>query len=236
MLESDDMALSGTSAVTGPNIKLFTTSAARPISIGAAVGGSLSLEEGELQRLTSSGTVTIGEDTVHTGGINIGGGVDLSGGSFDLTLATDGNGIDAGATKTINVTGQTLTLDAKGGIGTTNAISFTAAKISAVNKNTGTKLMLAPTGSITLGGAGATIDQQVSGGFDRRQRRWRHYGGRQRDGVGRWRLDDHAAVNGDHHRYGGRGHDRRRDGSDVDHNRLHGCRHQRYRCPQLGGR
>ena len=159
------MNLAGSLASALVGINVFTFAADQGIAIGAAAAGELSLVESELKVLASSGLVTIGEDGVHTAGIDIDGAVDLSAENYDLTLVTDGGGIDdTGGGNTIDVTGETLTLDAQGGIGNTKAISFTSTNISATNAMSGTELKLAPTGNITLGVAATVIDQQVMNG------------------------------------------------------------------------
>ena len=164
-LRSDEMNLAGSLASALVGINVFTFAADQGIAIGAAAAGELSLVESELKVLASSGLVTIGEDGVHTAGIDIDGAVDLSAENYDLTLVTDGGGIDdTGGGNTIDVTGETLTLDAQGGIGNTKAISFTSTNISATNAMSGTELKLAPTGNITLGVAATVIDQQVMNG------------------------------------------------------------------------
>ena len=167
-LRTDSVSLA--SSVTGQNINLFTETAGRAITLGKAVGSTLSLTQAALQQLAtpSGGTVTVGETTVHTGGITVSGDVDLSGENFHLTLNSDGalgTGIDdSEGDKTITLNAKTLTLSAQGGIGATNAIKFDAATVSAVNSGTGMELKLAPTGDITLGSASTKIDQNVSGG------------------------------------------------------------------------
>ena len=168
----------------------------------------MSLTQAALQQLAtpSGGTVTVGETTVHTGGITVSGDVDLSGENFHLTLNSDGalgTGIDdSEGDKTITLNAKTLTLSAQGGIGATNAIKFDAATVSAVNSGTGMELKLAPTGDITLGSASTKIDQNVSGGSIRCDRGRQNHGGGRRGGDGR--RHDHAGRDGDDQRHVGR--------------------------------
>ena len=132
IIRADDMEFGTTSSVSGANINLYTQTAAAGFLLGdnTDAADQVELAEAELQALSSSGIVTIGEDTVNTGDIIFGGAVDLSGASFSLTLATEGkidNTLAAGNTLSLD-NGGLLTLDALN-VGATNPLETVAANL-----------------------------------------------------------------------------------------------------------
>ena len=163
---------SGTSTLTGNNIEISPYTNSNSIVIGSNVTGTtdvsyipMQLNSAELAMLNSAGTVTIG-GVGYTGNVNMGQtAVNLSAENFDFTVTTTGTIDDiTGTANSLSLnTGHLLTLNAGAGIGNTNAITFTADSVSAINTTSGS-LALAPTGNITLGGGANTIEQQAPNG------------------------------------------------------------------------
>ena len=159
------------SVITGTDISIATGTSTRGIVLGSSSTGlldpasnisteSLHFNAAELAMLNASGTVIIGGG-VYEGNIDVGANALTV--SSNLTIETTGSIDDSTGGNALNVGANLLTLNAGMGIGNTNAITFTADSISADNTTLGS-LALAPTGTITLGGGGNTINQQVVGG------------------------------------------------------------------------
>ncbi|MBU1007152.1 MAG: filamentous hemagglutinin N-terminal domain-containing protein, partial [Candidatus Omnitrophica bacterium] len=151
-LRADDMTLGGTSIIGNGGINIYTTDADTIIQLDTTeeIAEQLELSAAMLQTLSSSGTVTIGENGVNSGAIQVGGAAtNLSGETFSLTLATEGAIDDVtGSSNVITLAnGKTFTLDAGTSIGATNAVN-TAATI--INADAGSSnLTLTNTGNVT---------------------------------------------------------------------------------------
>jgi len=157
-LRADDMTLSGTSITGNGGIYIYTKDTDTIIQLGdgGAVGGQLELSEAMLQTLASTGTLTIGENGVNTGAIEVNGSsaIDLSGESFNVTLVTEG-AIDntTGGTNLFSIPDtKTLVLDANTTIGATNRLYTGATVVDADARG----------GNLTLDNTGAVTDLQLN--------------------------------------------------------------------------
>ncbi len=146
-LTADDMTITGTINTGSGNVALNPTTSARNINLGSTVGSSLSLDDAELDKITTTGTLLIGNNT-HIGNISFGGNVDSSGSYTKLTLETTGAITDSNAAG-VDLAVSELTLIAGTGIGAADPIEINVANLTASTTGTG-NLSVVESDSVTL--------------------------------------------------------------------------------------
>jgi len=121
-LIADDMTLASAATVGASPVALTSYALGRGITLGTGTAGSLGLSSTELNTITSSGTLTIG-DVLHTGTISTDGGVALTSLTGPVKLLTMGGNVTLGNSFATSTTpGSSLTLDATNGA-TTGVVS-----------------------------------------------------------------------------------------------------------------
>jgi len=146
---ADDMAINGT-VVGGTTATLRPVNpGSRPITLGATVADTLSLEDAELDRITTTRLI-VGELTGKS--LTVAGAISPAGTNF-LSLRSgsdivDGNGVG------IDITVANLSLQAESGIGSGEALDLSVTALEARTGNGGINLN---TGAVTFGGVTSEI-------------------------------------------------------------------------------
>jgi hypothetical protein len=145
-LTADNMALSGGTVNPGAgSVTINPYNTPRAISVGGG-GSGLGLSETEINTITTTGTLTIGQ-TANDGAITVDGALTITGAAGPVTLRNGTGGITV--SNAISKTGQ-LTLASTGGIAVNNAISPTGQlTLSSSDGVSGGGLITTPTLSVT---------------------------------------------------------------------------------------
>lgn len=143
-LTADDMALAGAIGAGNGRVILRNYTAAQPITLGAAGGGSLSLLAAELDQVTTTGVLELGRNDASASAlVTVGGPIGPA--NATILAITTGGGI-AGAGQTITET--SLALRAAGAIN----VSIAATTVAATTTTSG--VAIASAGGFSIG----TID------------------------------------------------------------------------------
>ncbi len=159
------LSLTGTIAAGSGNVTLKTAATANSIGVGTTAGTTMDISDAELDNITTTGTIEIG-DTANTGGIVVGGAQALTQGAKNFELITAGTLTTQTNTFTttgdVAFTADNMTL----GIGlNANNVTLQPAAVArtiAVNDATGSLSLtdaeldfITATGTLTVGSAAA---------------------------------------------------------------------------------
>lgn len=135
-LRADDLTSTGTVNAGAGRVILEPVTVARVISLGANTLGTLGLDDAELDRITTSSVLQIGNLT-NTGGIQTAGTITAPAGWSTLALLTAGAITDTTPGAAADITVANLRLEAGTGIGSTDALEINVIQLAFRNTTSG---------------------------------------------------------------------------------------------------
>jgi filamentous hemagglutinin len=179
-LRVNDLALNSTIGAGANAVQITPATASRAVTIGALGAGTLQLSQAELNAITTTGLLTVGDAAQtgaitiagtltslpgaaggftilnNTGGIAVNAPLTYTAGAGNLTLTANGGGAISGAITDNGaglITATNLAFNAASGIGTVaNPMHVTGTNIAATNTTSGGVFLLFPTGDVNLTG------------------------------------------------------------------------------------